>query len=61
VPLPQGQVLRNVQELYRREGEVGYATSGHRVVQDLRQCGEVHLTAIENGSSVRAEIEKIDL
>jgi 60 kDa SS-A/Ro ribonucleoprotein len=40
VPLPQGQVLRNVQELYRREGEVGYATNGHRVIQDLRQRGE---------------------
>jgi len=41
VPLPQGQVLRNVQELYRREGEVGYSTNGHLVVQDLRQRREV--------------------
>ena len=41
VALPQGQVLRNVQELYRREGEVGYATNGHLVVQDLRQRREV--------------------
>jgi len=41
VPLPQGQVLRNVQELYRRAGEVGYATNGYRVIQDLRQRGEV--------------------
>jgi 60 kDa SS-A/Ro ribonucleoprotein len=40
VPLPQGQVLRNVQELYRREGEVGYDTNGHLVIQDLRQRGE---------------------
>jgi len=38
---PQGQVLRNVQELYRREGEVGYATNGYLVVQDLRQRREV--------------------
>lgn len=41
VSLPQGQVLRNVQELYRREGEVGYATNGHLVVRDLCQRREV--------------------
>jgi len=41
VTLPQGQVLRNVQELYRREGEVGYATNGYLVIQDLRQRREV--------------------
>lgn len=41
VTLPQGQVLRNVQELYRREGEIGYATNGYLVVQDLRQRREV--------------------
>jgi 60 kDa SS-A/Ro ribonucleoprotein len=41
VALPQGQVLRNVQELYRREGEVGYATNGYLVIQDLRQRREV--------------------
>ena len=41
VTVPQGQVLRNVQELYRREGEVGYATNGHLVIQDLRQRHEV--------------------
>jgi 60 kDa SS-A/Ro ribonucleoprotein len=41
VTLPQGQVLRNVQEMYGREGEVGYATNGHLVVQDLRQRREV--------------------
>jgi 60 kDa SS-A/Ro ribonucleoprotein len=40
VTLPQGQVLRNVQELYRREGEVGYATNGYLVIQDLRQRRE---------------------
>lgn len=41
VTLPQGQVLRNVQALYQREGEVGYATNGHLVIQDLRQRREV--------------------
>jgi len=41
ISLPQGQVLRNVQELYRREGEVGYSTNGYLVVQDLRQRREV--------------------
>ncbi len=40
VTLPQGQVLRNVQTLYEREGEVGYATNGYLVVQDLRQRRE---------------------
>ena len=41
IALPQGQVLRNVQELYRREGEVGYSTNGYLVVQELRQRREV--------------------
>ena len=41
VTLPQGQVLRNVQALYQREGEVGYATNGYLVVQDLRQRREM--------------------
>lgn len=34
-------VLSNVQEFYRREGEVGYATNGHLVVQDLLNRKEV--------------------
>ena len=41
ITLPQGPVLRNVQELYRRANEVGFSTNGHLVVQDLRQRGEV--------------------
>ncbi|MGI4883530.1 MAG: TROVE domain-containing protein [Janthinobacterium lividum] len=41
VALPRGPVLRNVEEFYRREGEVGYSTNGHLVVQDLRQRREV--------------------
>ncbi|WP_324677628.1 TROVE domain-containing protein [Hymenobacter sp. GOD-10R] len=41
ISLPTGQVLRNVQEMYRREGEVGYSTNGHLVVYDLRQRREV--------------------
>lgn len=40
VTLPQGQVLRNVQALYHRAGEVGYAINGYLVVQDLRQRRE---------------------
>lgn len=39
--LPRGPVLRNVEEFYRREGEVGYATNGHLVIEDLRQRREV--------------------
>jgi 60 kDa SS-A/Ro ribonucleoprotein len=33
--LPAASVLQNVQEFYRREGEVGYSTNGHLVVADL--------------------------
>lgn len=35
INLPRKQVLANVQEFYRREGEVGYATNGYLVIQDL--------------------------
>ena len=41
VALPQGPVLRNVDELYRREVEVGYSTNGHLVVQELLLRREV--------------------
>lgn len=35
VALPSRQVLANVDEFYRREGEVGYSTNGHLVLDDL--------------------------
>ena len=35
INLPQGRVLANVQEFYRREGEVGYSTNGYLVIRDL--------------------------
>ncbi|KUG08614.1 TROVE domain-containing protein [Solirubrum puertoriconensis] len=41
IALPRNQVLSNVQEFYRREGEVGYSTNGHLVVRELRQQREV--------------------
>ena len=41
ISLPRGRVLQNVQEFYRREGEVGYSTNGHLVVRDLVQRREV--------------------
>jgi 60 kDa SS-A/Ro ribonucleoprotein len=41
ISMPRGPVLRNVDEFYRREGEVGYSTNGHLVVRDLRQRQEV--------------------
>ncbi|MDO7875789.1 TROVE domain-containing protein [Hymenobacter sp. ASUV-10] len=41
VALPRGPVLRNVDEFYRREGEVGYSTNGYLVIRDLRQRREV--------------------
>jgi len=37
INLPQSSVLANVQEFYRREGEVGYSTNGYLVIRDLRQ------------------------
>ena len=41
ISLPHGPVLRNVEEFYRREGEVGYSTNGYLVVRDLHQRREV--------------------
>jgi 60 kDa SS-A/Ro ribonucleoprotein len=41
ISLPRGRVLQNVQEFYRREGEVGYSTNGHLVIRDLVQRREV--------------------
>lgn len=37
ISMPQRNVLANVLEFYRREGEVGYATNGYKVIQDLMQ------------------------
>ena len=41
ISMARGPVLRNVEEFYRREGEVGYSTNGYLVVKDLRQRREV--------------------
>lgn len=35
IAVPRNNILGNVQEFYRREGEVGYATNGHLVIQDI--------------------------
>lgn len=35
INLPRTQVLANVEEFHRREGEVGYSTNGYLVVKDL--------------------------
>lgn len=35
INMPKQNVLSNVMEYYRREGEVGYATNGHLVIDDL--------------------------
>ena len=35
IALPTKGVLTNVDEFYRREGEVGYSTNGYLVIQDL--------------------------
>ena len=41
ISMARGPVLRNVEEFYRREGEVGYSTNGHLVIKDLRERREV--------------------
>lgn len=35
INVPKNNILANVMEFHRREGEVGYSTNGHLVVQDL--------------------------
>jgi 60 kDa SS-A/Ro ribonucleoprotein len=35
INMPGRNVLANVQEYYKREGEVGYATNGYKVIDDL--------------------------
>jgi 60 kDa SS-A/Ro ribonucleoprotein len=35
ITVPRNHILGNVQEFYRREGEVGYATNGYLVINDL--------------------------
>jgi len=35
IAVPKNSILANVQEFYRRTGEVGYATNGYLVIQDL--------------------------
>ncbi len=35
IAVPRANILGNVQEFYRREGEVGYSTNGYLVIQDL--------------------------
>ncbi|WP_199121078.1 TROVE domain-containing protein, partial [Pedobacter sp. ASV28] len=37
INMPKRNVLANVMEYYRREGEVGYATNGYLVIEDLVQ------------------------
>lgn len=35
VVVPRNNILGNVQEFYRREGEVGYSTNGYLVIKDI--------------------------
>jgi hypothetical protein len=35
IAIPRSNILGNVQEFYRREGEVGYATNGYLVIKDI--------------------------
>ncbi len=37
INMPSGNILANVDEYYRREGEVGYSTNGYKVIDDLIQ------------------------
>jgi len=41
INMPKRNVLANVQEYYRREGEVGYSTNGHLVIENLIKKKEV--------------------
>ena len=38
--MPKRSVLSNVNEYYRREGEVGYSTNGYLVIEDLIRQNE---------------------
>lgn len=35
IAVPRNNILNNVQEFYKREGEVGYSTNGYLVIKDL--------------------------
>jgi len=41
IDVPSLNILANVQEFYKREGEVGYATNGHLVIYDLLTRGVI--------------------
>ncbi|VXB85437.1 Ribonucleoprotein [Flavobacterium sp. 9AF] len=41
INMSKRNVLANVQEFYRREGEVGYATNGYLVIEDLIKRKEI--------------------
>ncbi len=41
INVPGNQILSNVQEFHKREGEVGYSTNGFLVIKDLLQRRKV--------------------
>jgi 60 kDa SS-A/Ro ribonucleoprotein len=41
INLPSKNILQNVDEFYKREGEVGYATNGYKVIEDLVRSRKV--------------------
>ena len=41
INMPNKSVLSNVNEYYKREGEVGYATNGYKVIDDLIDRGVI--------------------
>jgi hypothetical protein len=41
INVPKKNILANVMEFHRREGEVGYATNGYLVIRDLIQQKKV--------------------
>ena len=41
INVPNRNILANVLEFHRREGEVGYSTNGHLVIKDLLQRNQV--------------------
>ena len=41
INVPRNNILSNVQEFYKREGEVGYSTNGYLIIEDLLQRKKV--------------------
>lgn len=66
INMPKLSILSNVDEYYKREGEVGYSTNGHLVIQDLitrkQEVDKVMLftdTQMWNSTRLTGSFEKV--